>query len=520
MVAAAAIVLAVGCVNLANLILARGVSRSRELAIRSAVGGSRARIARLLLIDTACLTALGTLVGVGVGYSGFRLLSRALPPLLLAAVEPAFAARAFAFACVVAVAAAAAVSVLPVWRLSRADARDGLAATLQRVVPARRGRQVLVGIEVAICLALLVGAGLVARSLAALASQDLGFEPHRYAVSFDLPTLVVQRGGALRTDTAARSAFYVARLHEIRAVPGVRAAALGSATPFSGIMPDAPLTDGRGPDAGGVYSVSSDYFRTMGMPLLAGRDFTEAESLTSAPLGVLNERAARMLCGSPAECLGRSIPTPDQPVRTIIGVVADARRSLRRPMEPAMFVPFNSRYALKTLVIDADLGPETRERLKQALSVSRDARAEIRALEDARNEELSPFRFNAIVVAGFAALALVLAVVGVFGVMAAMVGERTREYGIRVALGATRTNVLRLVLGQAGLPVAAGVVAGLVLSGWASRFASSLLFGVTASDPVSFGAAAAIVIASGALAALGPARRAARVDPVVALRAE
>jgi ABC-type antimicrobial peptide transport system permease subunit len=186
-----------------------------------------------------------------------------------------------------------------------------------------------------------------------------------------------------------------------------------------------------------------------------------------------------------------------------------------------MYVPFDSkRFAVATLAIDTADTPENRALIKRALSTSRDARVDVRSLDDARDREVSPFRFNAIVVGAFAALTLVLALVGVFGVMAAVVGERTREYGIRLALGATRERVNRLVLRQAAVPIGCGVFAGLIVAAWGSRLVATLLFGVVPLDFVSFVAAPALVLAAGLAAAFIPASRAGRVDPIIALRAE
>ena len=518
---AAGIVLLVACVNLANLMMARGSARSRELAVRAALGGSRARLVRLLLVEAACIAGLGTAGGVLLGYGGSMALSAHLPPLLARIADPAFDARALAFAIVTACAAAMAFSVLPALRLSRADARDGLRAAQLHSAAPRRGRGTLVAIEVAICLALLVGAALVGRTLIALLSQDLGFQSHRVVVSFDLPTMVVKRGELLRADTVARMAFYKARLREIRALPGVRAAGAASAAPFSGIAPDAPLTEESVERGGGVYSASSGYFAAVGLPLLAGRDFTDEESFAGAPVGVLNETAARRMCGTPATCLGRILSSPRQPARTVIGVVGDARRSLRRGSIPAMYTPFEpARFALSSLVVDADDTAESREALKRALSNFRDARVQIRSLDEARLLELTPFRFNALVVGAFAALTLALAIVGVYGVTSAVVGERTREYGIRLALGATRQRVNRYVLTRSALPLGIGIAAGLVLAGWASRYVASLLYGVVPLDGWSFATAAVVVFVCGLVAAFVPASRAGRVDPIVALRAE
>jgi len=521
LVAAAAVVLLVACVNLANLIVARGAARTRELAVRVALGGSRGRLVRLLLSEALCIAAFGTAAGVLIGYGGFAVLSAQLPPLLARITDPVFDRRALIFAIVTACTAAAAFSVLPALRLSRADAREGLRASQLQSSAPRRGRGALVAVEVAICLALLVGAALVGRTLITLLSQDLGFEPHRLAVSFDLPTLVVRRDGVVRADAPARLAFNRARLLEIRALPGIRAAGMALAQPFSGVAPDARLTDEPVDVGGGVYSVSSGYFAALGMPLLAGRDLSDEESFAGAPVGVLNETAARRMCGTPDACLGMVVRSPRQPVRGVVGVVGDARRSLRRGSIPAMYVPFDpSRFVLSSLVVDMADTAESREALKRALSNLQDSRVQIRSLDDARLLELTPYRFNALVVGAFAALTLALSIVGVYGVTSAVVGERTREYGIRLALGATRERVNRHVLTRSSLPIGVGIAAGLVLAGWASRFAASLLYGVVPLDAWSFAIAALVVLLCGLAAAFVPASRAARVDPIVALRAE
>ena len=408
---AAGIVLLVACVNLANLILARGIARGRELAVRAALGGSRARVARLLLAEAACITAFGAVLGFVLAYWGFRGLAAWLPPGLARVADPSFDARVLTFGTIAAAVSTTVFSLWPVLRLSRADRQIGLRSRLDRFQGVWRGRQVLVALEVAICVTLVIGAGLVGRSLLALISEDLGFQPHRFAVTFDLPTLVVKQGDQIRTDRVARSAFYVSRLREIRALAGIRGAALVSAPPFSGMMPDAPLTDGRG-EQGGVYSISSGYFRTMGIPFVAGRDVTDDESFSGAPVAVLNEAATRLLCGNVESCLGRTIASPDQPARTVVGIVRDARQRLQRPAVPMMYAPPETDFALKTLVIDADGSRASREGVIRALSVSRDARVNLQSLDEDLDREISPFRFNAVVIGGFAALTLILAVVG------------------------------------------------------------------------------------------------------------
>jgi ABC-type antimicrobial peptide transport system permease subunit len=259
----------------------------------------------------------------------------------------------------------------------------------------------------------------------------------------------------------------------------------------------------------------------MGLPLLAGRELTDDESFTAAPVGVLNETAARTICGTVIDCVGRVVRAPGQAPRTVVGIVPDMRQSLRSAALPVMYVPFDvGHFVVASIVIESDDTPENREGLKRALTVSRDARVEVRSLDAAVATEVSPYRFNAIVVGAFSALTLILAIVGVYGVMTSVVGERTREYGIRLALGATSARVNGEVLRQATGPIALGLAGGAILAGWSARFAASLLFGIAPLDRVSFGAAAAVVLLSGLSAALIPATRAGRVDPIVALRAE
>ncbi len=517
---AAAIVLLAACVNLANLALARGTGRARELAIRASLGSSRAKLIRLLLLEALGIAAAGTLVGLMAGYWGTRSLGAALPPLLALAADPAFDTRVFLFTLAIAAVSTVLFSLFPALRLTRSDRLAELRGAVQTAGATRRGARVLVAVEVAICVALVAGAALVGRTLLALVTQDLGFASHRLAATYDLPTMVVRRDGATRADTAAQSAFFRARLRNARDVPGVRAAALASGVPFSGAAPDAGLSDARGDQIGGVYGVSSGYFAALGIPLLAGRDLTDEEAFGSAPVGVLNLTAAHRICGTPAACLGRMVSAPKQAVRTVVGVVSDVRQSVRAAPAAAMYVPFLPRFTAPTIVISADDSPATADRIRQALMASPDARLRMRALDEQADREIAPYRFNAIVIGGFAALTLALAIVGVYGVMAAMVGQRTREYGVRLALGATRARVNRHVLGLAAVPIGGGIVAGVVVAAWTARFLGSLLYGVVPLDPVSFGAAAVVLAITGAAAALVPAQRASRVDPVVALRAE
>jgi predicted permease len=519
---ASGIVLLVACVNLANLILARGSARGRELSIRTALGGTRRRLIRLLAIESACIAAFGAAAGLLVAYWAFTLIAVRLPPQLASVVDPALDVRALIFALGIAAVSAAAFGILPAWRLSRARPGSELRLGEMQLHPPRRGRQVLVALEIAICFALLVGAGLVGRSLIRLLSQDLGFQRQRVVATFDLPTLVTRGPNGLRADRPARAAFVRARLIDIRGVAGVRAAGAVSSPPYGLGAPDAPLFDKKSSAvSGAVYGASSGYFRAMAVRLLAGRELTDEESFSAAPVGVLDESAARIICGGVDNCVGRVVYSPMQPPRTVVGVVRDMRRSLSRTSLPSMYVPFDlARFITASIVIDADDTPESREGLKRALSVTADARVEVRSLDAARDKEASPYRFNAIVVGAFGLLTLALSIVGVYGVMSATIGERTREYGIRLALGATRERINTHVLAQAAAPLACGIIGGVALAAWGGRLLTSLLFGIVPLDTASFVAATIVVLFAGLGAAWIPARRAGRVDPIVALRAD
>ena len=281
--------------------------------------------------------------------------------------------------------------------------------------------------------------------------------------------MVVKRGEVLRSDTAARMASTgpgSARSVRCRAcAPPARRRRRRSPD-----APDAPLTAESVERGGGVYSASSGYFAAVGLPLLAGRDFTDEESFAGAPVGIERNRGTQDVWHADG------LPRHDR----IVAAAARThgrRRGRRRAavaaawIDSAMYAPFETaRFALSSLVVDADDTAESREALKRALSNFPDARVQIRSLDEARLVELTPFRFNALVVGAFAALTLALAIVGVYGVTSAVVGERTREYGIRLALGATRQRVNRHVLGRSALPLAIGIAAGLVLAGWGSRY--------------------------------------------------
>jgi hypothetical protein len=293
-----------------------------------------------------------------------------------------------------------------------------------------------------------------------------------------------------------------------------------SILPASGALADFPLFP-RGAGKGGVWSIGSGFFRSMGIPVVEGRELNERESFAGAPVGILNQSAARALFPD-GHALGRQVTAPNQPARTIVGVVADSRQSFKRAAEPAMYVPFAAAtFKSAQMIVDAPDTPLVRELIRQSvMHVSANAHVTMTPVSMLLDSDVAPTRFMLVVIGLFAALTMLLAMLGVYGVIAFIARERMREYGVRVALGATRRIIGVLVVRQALVPIAAGLTAGLIAATWTSRLLTAQLFEIAPLDAATFAGTAVLLFASGLAAAAIPARRATRVDPVIALRAE
>jgi putative ABC transport system permease protein len=512
--AAALLVLIVGCANLANLVLARGAERQRELAVRASLGAPRWRLMRLLLVENIAIAVLGGAVGLCLAYWSFGVLVANLPETLARSVDPSFDARTFGFALAAALAVGLLSGLVPAWQLARVDAR-GLQPGRLQSWSTRAGRRALLSLEVGLAVVAVIAAVLLGRSLEHLITQQLGFDATRLIVS--ARTI---GAGAASQDRAARAAEFVARLEAVRGIPGVRSVGAMTILPASGAAPDSLLFP-RGAGRGGVWTVTSGFFRTMGIPVIEGRELDERESFAAAPVGILNQSAARALFPD-GHALGRQVTAPNQPARTIVGVVADWRQSLKRAAEPAMYVPFDpARFRSAQLIVDAPDTPVLRERIRQSLTLlSPDSYVTMTPVSALLDGDAAPVRFMLVVIGLFAALTMLLATLGVYGVIAFIARERTREYGVRVALGATRRIIGALVVRQAMVPIAVGLAAGLIAAAWTSRLLTAQLFEVAPADAVTFAGTALLLFASGIAAAAIPARRATRVDPMIALRAE
>jgi predicted permease len=528
---AVAFVLLIACVNLANLLLARASARSRETAIRAALGAGRQRMMGQFLAEGLLLSAMGAGGGVLVAMWSTGLIAALAPAGLPSFVEPRVDWRVLAFVTGITTASGLLLGILPAVQASRIDVNNALKAGSRGTAgPARpRLRSALVVAEVALSLLLLVGAGLMVRSFANLQRVDLGFRADRAA------TLRIALPQKYHAAEIAQTVGEL--LAGVRAVPGIAHAAAGSDAPFSGgssaIIVMAESADRADPRSGiRVYrhGVTPGFFEALGAPVLEGRDFTPADTDSSTPVAVVSRRlAARAWPGQSAVGKRFSIGRGDKGTWIeVAGVVADLRyRTLRAgiaPEDPDIYFPFAQQPARSlSIVASTSLDPaavlaparESIQRFDRDVPVF-DERT-IAGLIDDRAAE---FRLSAGVMSVFGAIALLLAGIGVFGLINYSVAQRRRELGVRAALGATRGGLYGLVLFEAMVLAAVGAAAGLLAAIPAAHLIESQLYGITPTDPLTY---ASIVLLLGfvtAAAAIVPASRAARVDPIVALRAE
>ncbi len=531
------LVVLIACANVANLLLARASVRRREMAVRAALGCSKWRLARQSLMESALLG----LVGAG---SGILLAMWALDVMrseFFNRVERiGFFSRAgldaitidwrvLLFTLVSALASVLIFGLSPALASAGADLNDALRSGGRGSAGERgRFRSVLIVAEVAISLLLLTGAGLLAKSFLALMNVNPGFHAeHVLAAGISLPSTKYRA-----TEQAAQ--FHDTLLERAAALPGVRSAALTDVLPLSGDDNRMGIKiPGREPRPGehlrmNPRLVSTGYLATMGIPLLQGREFTATDATGIRPVAILSETAARRYWQD-GNVVGKrfAFNNDSAPWMEIIGVVgAIHNQSLDRDPTPDLYLPYRENpylfaptamtLVLRTVEDEATLAPAVRDMVRsldRSLPVSH-----IRPLEAYVGDSSAPQRFNVVLLGAFAVIALLLASAGLYGVMSYLVNQRTREIGIRMALGARPMDVLRLVVRKAMLLAGAGVVLGMIAAAAATRLMSSLLFGVQARDPMVFAVAPVILIAVAMLASYIPARRASRVDPLVALR--
>ena len=529
---AALCVLLIVCANLANLLLTRALGRRQELAVRSALGAGRERLVRQLATESLLIAVAGGAIGLLLAAAAVPLLWRLVPANMPAAAVPGLDGRVLAFAAVLTIVTAIAFGIAPMLRTGTdADARglrDG-ARTLGGGKERLRGALVIV--EVMASIVLLVATGLLVRALWSIQSRDPGFRADSLLTL--RTTLPLPRYAA----TGTRVAFYGRVIEQVRGLPGVSNAAYISFLPMVmrggiwgvGLPGRAADADRRDEATASMRFVTPGFFATMAIPVRRGRDVSESDTVKSQMVAVVSQSFVDRYFpeGDP---LGRTFKfaTAD---RTIVGVVGNVRvRGLERTSEPQVYLPHTQQpdgsfvfYVPKDLVISASTPLEQLVPAVRSIIHAADPQqpiSDVRPMSDILDAETASRTLQVRVLAGFALVAFVLAAIGVHGVLAFAVSQRTPEIGVRIALGAQRSDILRMVLKQGGLLVVAGLVPGLFLAYAAGRSLQSLLVGVAPGDLTTFAAAVVLVALMAAAGTLLPAMRAVRVDPIRAIRAE
>ncbi|HET7373185.1 MAG TPA: ABC transporter permease [Gemmatimonadaceae bacterium] len=535
---AAAFVLLIACANVANLTLMRGVGREREMLVRAALGAGRGRLRRLLIVENLTLAIIGGAIGVLVALAGLRLLVSFAAQFSPRAYEIRVDALVLAVSLVTTVAVAIALSFVP--RIGGERSLGSSLAPAGRVTMGRgrqRFQRSLVVAQIAVCMVLLTGAGLLVRTLAKLDSVNTGVRTD-HVLTVDLPL-----GGDLLREVM-KQPENLARYERIRdrvaALPGVDMASLATTAPLRNPMigfdlkaEGRPTPPNRPTPHAGMKTIDPNYFTTAGIPLLAGRAFASTDGRGTTPVVVLNQSFAKQLFGDDnpvgrriawvGEVLKFSPFTADW--RTVVGVVGDTRdRGLDSDPAPTVYLPFAQEVIINgALVVRTSSDPDV---LKPAVLraihevAPRQMIERVATIDQIRDEAVAPRRLNAMFIVSFGALAFGIAMVGIAGVLAFSVSLRTAEIGIRMSFGADAARVRRMILGEGGVLLAAGVLVGSAGALLAARLLRGLLFGVTPHDPATLGVVAFMLALVGIAACWVPAARAARVDPAVALRAE
>jgi putative ABC transport system permease protein len=527
LLAAVGLLLLIACVNVANLLLARAAGREREIAVRTAIGASRSTLLRQLLTESVMVGLLGGAAGVLIAFWGVDLLVLMSPPGTPRIEDVAVNGRALGVALLLAISTGLLFGLVPALHLARLDIGATLkeAGALREGVRRRRARSALVVAETAIALTLLAGAGLMMRSFLQLQAVDPGFEPR------DAATLQVLLPAARYPEAVHLDQFRDAIEQRIAAKPGVVAVGGATLLPLSGTTSDTDfMIEGQpAPTAGNApvvhfRSVTPGYFTAMGMTLLRGRTLTDQDRSDAPGVVVINQTMAdRYWPGENA--IGKRITTssPEGPWTTVVGVVRDMRHfGLDAPVRPEMYLPYAQVSARQYNIV-----VRTRDRAAEILPV---VRTELRALdpdlpvtgmqtlETIVGQSVAMPRLFVSFFGFFAAVALLLAGIGIYGVTAHAVSQRTQEIGVRIALGADRREVMVMIVGQSMKVAAAGLAIGIVAALLLARLLGSLLFELSPYDPVTFVTIALLLATVAFAASFTPARRAATVDPVKALR--
>jgi putative ABC transport system permease protein len=527
---AVTLLLCVACANVANLLLARYSTRHREMAVRGALGAARSRLVRQLLTESVILGLVGGIAGVVLAYFAVAGLVALAPRDLTRSVQITFDMRIVLFAFLLSLVTSIIFGLAPSLVASHGDLNRGLHEESRTSTGSgNRMRRWLVALEIACSVALMAGAGLLFRSVVGLQNVDPGLDAH------NVLTFRVSLPNQRYKQDQNKIDFFKQAAEQLRQLPGVRSASAISYLPFNGL---AAGTDfkiaGRPPAKPGealgavIRTVLPDYFRTMGIPLIRGRDFTAADDVESTPHRfIVNETFVRKHMPT-EDPLGKQISVwmnKENPFGEIVGVVGDVKeKTLDKEPEPTIYyIHSHLSYGEMVFVLRAE---------KDAMALAEPARkiiqgidselpvSQIRSMETVVRQTFASQQFSAVLLGGFSLASLLLAAIGVYGVLAYSVTQRTREIGVRIALGAEPLAITRMVVASGARMVMIGALAGMAAALALSGLMRSLLFGIGPRDPLTFIAAPAVFVAVALVAAYVPARRAAKVSPMEALRAE
>jgi putative ABC transport system permease protein len=521
-------VLLIACANTANLLLARAASREKEIALRISLGAGRIRLARQLLTESVLHTLIGGVLGILLGWGSLHFLTALLQRRLPQAIAIQLDIRILLFALLLSLATGLVFGLAPVLQLIRGNLHDRLKqGGRQTAGGGQRLRQVLVVGEIAISLVLLAAAGLLLRSMISLINVDKGFNSNHVI------TMAV-RPSPVRYKEPKTEILYLQRILEsVSTLPGVQSAGFVYTLPLTGNSTNGPIKiEGRPGDSPNVDKqyVEGNYFQAMRTPLLKGRFFDSHDNINSPRVVIVNQMLAQKLFPN-QDPIGKRIDVGwgDPGWSEIVGVVADAKQeALSAEHRPSTFMLYAQNAAIMQY-LDTNLVVRTSQDPLSAVAVIRSRiqqldpnqpLADVKTMDDVLAESLAPQRAPAWLFGGFSAIALFLAAIGIYGVLSYFVVQRSQEIGVRLALGAQRSNVLRLILGQGARLIAIGVAIGITGGFWAARALTSLLFGVKPSDLPTFVAVSVLLAGLALVACAVPALRATRVDPLVVLRNE
>jgi putative ABC transport system permease protein len=551
-----AFVLLIACANVAGLLLAQGVSQHKELAIRAALGSGRSRIMRQLLTGNVLLAIMGGITGLAIGWGGLRLVVYSLPEWLPRMDEITIDKNVLGFTLALSILTGFIFGVLPALQVSRPDLMDALRHSTRSTTAGgarQRMRSAFVVLQVSLALVLLVGAGLMINSFLRLYAVTPGFDPEglmTFQIPFSYGKFVRDTGrrtpsGSLETEITPLLSQTSEQVRErLTAIPGVQSAAyISTVPPLVGFARQFPFTiGGKQPDpaeqeaqSAEFYPVSSKYFETLEIPVLRGREFTAADSAAGQPVVLVNSTMAKRFWPD-EDAIGKQIQLKyfNEPPRQIVGIVGDVRQNARNDIKPQVYLPIAQLPVIQQKNQSAGLELITfvvrsKGDAKQLTAAFRPAVAEVdrtqpvfhvQPLDQYISDQMQGFRQYVLMLGVFGGVALILALIGIYGIMAHAVTQRTNEIGVRMALGATSRQVLGVVLRRGMLLISIGLLLGLGGALALTRIISSQLWGVTATDPLTFVLVVAGLGSVALLACYIPARRALKVNPVIALRYE